>query len=261
MHLAITGFLEAKRIGFVPTLTMSFVFSDRRVMVEHLLYGPFSVIIKKIIMTIYTIFFTYIFIEILVDGKAKNFIYWFSWGTILFMPFMIMYMRNVDILHNGRLSPMMPGGFPIHPNNFAIRLLFTYWVNVISMQREKIKLVNICHIIYCFLCVILIFLTGSRSSLLSLGIATIILLLTAWRKYLVPVATLVIIFLMTTALTPDNPFVKRFIDYDSGHYSSGRADTWKEYYRYTSMKQLFTGVGPLATTSTIIYKYSTHHIL
>lgn len=168
MHLAITGFLEAKRIGFVPTLTMSFVFSDRRVMVEHLLYGPFSGIIKKIIMTIYTIFFTYIFIEILVDGRAKNFIYWFSWGTILFMPFMIMYMRNVDILHNGRLSPMMPGGFPIHPNNFAIRLLFTYWANVISMQREKIKLVNICHVIYCFLCVILIFLTGSRSSLLSL---------------------------------------------------------------------------------------------
>ena len=64
---------------------------------------------------------------------------------------------------------------------------------------------------------------------------------------------------MTTALTPDNPFVKRFIDYDSGHYSSGRADTWKEYYMYTSMKQLFVGVGPLATTSTIIYKYSTHH--
>ncbi len=262
IHLSLTAFIELARHGYIPARTMVTDFSERRVLVEHLIYGPFINVVKHIVKALYFMFYQYIFVEILNEGNRwRRFIKMFSLANMLFMPLLITYMHGTEIIHEGRLSPMMPTGVAIQPNNFAMILTFSFWANVLCIHLERFTVPKIFHAVHCCLCVLFIFLSGSRSSMLGLCVASVFLLLTVWKKYLVPAVLLLVLFLATTQLTADNPFVKRFSVDRAVDYRNGRFESWLSYYKYSTPKHWLIGVGSLATTSTIIYKYANHFFI
>ena len=273
LHLCFTGFLESIRPGLIRERYMVGDMSVEKVYgkyVYHLLYGPFRSVIKKILKTFFDIFRCYLEVELLLGDKENKLLRIFSWGTMIALPFIFLSlygrpMFSPRFVGGGfRFAPEITPGHHMHPNQVALLFLFAFFANMIAMVQEKIKAVKFCHVFYCVVAVCIILLTGGRSCTICLVIALTYLFFTVWKKHLFSmIATLLIFgviltfalnYLMSINIITENPIVSRMsVETAEQDRGSGRLDAWKNYYRFISMKQLCIGVGPLATTSTIIY--------
>ena len=265
-HLFVTGFLESIRQGDIPTLFYGnhMIAGGYAVRVNHMIYGPMLAIAKKIIRAFFDILCCYVFAELLAAGKENSLLKIFTRGNIIALPFVFISLNGRVLFGGMRFSPEIMPGVHMHPNQVGGLFLFAFFANIIVLSREKLKLLKFCHVLYCVIALCFILLSGARSCAVCLVVAFTFLFMTVWRKHLFSLAVSVVLFgvILTASLNfliasgslKENPIMLRMsIEQAEEDKGSGRLDTWWNYYQYTTMKQLFIGVGPLATTSTIFY--------
>ena len=276
MHTAFTGFLEVIRPGNIPVhySKSDMILGEYGVQMQHLVYGSFLAVIKKIVYAVYTIFISYFFVEILYQDKGGRLLKAFTLGSILALPFVIITMSRKELFsfHKGffgRLAPETSEGNHVHPNTVGILFLFLFFANLITFFREKSRALKVCHAAYCIAALCFVLLSGARSCATSLVVSFTFLFFTVWRKHLPMFIIFVSVFLVALHFTlmslisvgvfTENPIVDRMaLETAVEDRGSGRLDVWYDYYRNTTLKELSTGVGILATTSTLLYNKFPH---
>ena len=195
----------------------------------------------------------YCLVQCLREDEAKgSCLRAFAWGTLCFILLTFFLRPQSFVFYGFRLSLELVEGSPQHPNSVGVAALIAFFVHLLSCRYERYVFVKMAHWLFCVLAIFIMVLSGARSSLLALLVASAYLI-SSHRRVLLFLGVLCVALAVTWngggVVLPKRMTVEGMSE-DRG---SGRLNIWKDYYTYADGRHYLLGVGPLATTSVIFY--------